>query len=224
MTALTRSLRRLPALVAATAALLMVSLAAASPAAAHDQLVASDPAADSTVETMPAELTLTYSAELIDAGADGTVVEVLSPTGADVATGAPALNGAVVTVPLAEAAEAGAYTVNWRVVSSDGHPIDGTFAFTVTTPTAPSAMPEPTRTPHATTPVDDPTATPTPVATDDPADGTPADGDSFARNLPWIIGGLLLAAGLGALVAVLVARARRGGPDDDATRTPPAGR
>ncbi|WP_158231535.1 copper resistance CopC family protein [Microbacterium sediminis] len=224
MTALTRSLRRLPALAAAAGALLLLSLAAASPAAAHDTLVSSDPAADSTVETLPTELTLAFSAELIDAGDNGTVVEVLSPSQTDVTAGPAAVDGAIVTVPLGEAAEAGAYTVNWRVVSSDGHPTDGTFAFTVTTPTAPSAMPEPTRTPDASAPSHEPAATSTPVATDDPADGTPADGDSFARNLPWIIGGIVLAAGLGALVAVLIARARRGGPDDDATRTPPAGR
>lgn len=222
--ALTRPLRRLTALAAAVGALLLLSLAAASPAAAHDTLAASDPAADSSVETLPSELTLTFSAELIDAGENGTVVEVLSPSGTDVTSGPAAVDGAIVTVPLAEGAEAGAYTVNWRVVSSDGHPTDGTFAFTVTTPSTPSAMPEPTRTPDASTPADEPAATSTPVATEDPAEGTPADGDSLARNLPWIIGGILLAAALGALVAVLIARARRGGPDGDATRTPPAGR
>ncbi|WP_261166362.1 copper resistance CopC family protein [Microbacterium sp. Marseille-Q6965] len=201
----TRALRRLPAVGAAIAALLALSLATATPAFAHDTLVSTDPAAGSTVENMPAELTLTYSAELLDAG-DGTAVEVLSPSGADAAAGEPALAGAVVTVPLAEAAEAGEYTVTWRVVSSDGHPIDGTFSFTVAQPTAPQPTPEPTQSPDESETAD----TPTPIATTDPSDGTAEDGDSFARNLPWIVGGLLLAAGGGAVVAVLVARSRRG--------------
>lgn len=223
VTAFARPLRRVPALAAAVAAVLLASLAAASPAAAHDQLVASDPAADATVETLPTELTLTYSAELIDAP-DGTAVEVLSPSGTDVTAGAPAIDGAMLTVPLAEAAEAGVYTVTWQVVSSDGHATDGTFSFTVATPTTPSAMPEPTRTPHATAPAQEPSATPSAVATDDPAEGTPGDGDAFARALPWIVAGLLLAGGGGALVAVLAARGRRSSGDGDATRTPPTER
>ncbi|MGV9768919.1 copper resistance CopC family protein [Microbacterium sp. NPDC003461] len=222
MSATTRVLRRMPVLGATVAVLLAASLASASPAAAHDTLVSTAPAADSTVETMPAELTLTYSAELIDAG-DGTAVQVLSPSGADATAGDPVVDGAVVTVPLAEAAEAGEYAVTWRVVSSDGHPIDGTFSFTVATPSAPQPSPEPTQTPQTPDESDAATATPVPSATPDPADGTPADGDGFVRNLPWIIGGLLLAAGGGALVAILVARARRD-RTDDADDAPPAGR
>jgi len=219
--------RRLPAAVAAVvAALFLLTVAGAPPAAAHDRLVSSDPADGATVETLPAALTLTYSAEPMDAG-DGTAVAVAAPSGADVTAGDPVIEGANVSVPLAEAAEAGVYTVTWRVVSSDGHPIDGSFSFTVDTPSTPLPTAEPTQTPDATVaPAPSDEATPETTATSDPLDGTPADGDSFTRNLPWIIGGLLLAALGGAAIATLVARTRRRDPaaGDDGDEQPPAGR
>ncbi|WP_309103744.1 copper resistance protein CopC [Microbacterium sp.] len=183
------------------------------PASAHDSLVASDPAADTTVETLPAALTLTFSAKLID-GEGATEVVVTDPDGASVTDGPATLDGAMVTQPLAATADAGTYHVIWKVVSSDGHPTSGEFSFTVATSTAgdaPTGDPTPTATPsdEATTPAS--SSEPTPSS----SDGTPADGDSFMRVLPWIIVLIVGVAGVGALVAVLVARARRKGPGAD---------
>jgi hypothetical protein len=52
----------------------------------------------------------------------------------------------VASQSLREGAPAGKYTVAWRVVSSDSHPIEGTFAFTATSGAAGStaAVPVPT--------------------------------------------------------------------------------
>ncbi|WP_162893333.1 copper resistance CopC family protein [Microbacterium halotolerans] len=119
---------RVATLAAAAAAIALGSLAVAAPASAHDQLVASDPVADATIDTLPEQLTLVYSGELIYAE-DGTAVQVLSPSGEDVA-GSPTIDGTDVDVPLT-GGEAGDYEVTWRVVSNDGHPIDGTFSFSV---------------------------------------------------------------------------------------------
>lgn len=150
-----QSPRSAAALTALFAALLtaLFLFAAPSPAAAHDTLVGSDPAADSTVETLPEAMTLTFSADLIP-GDGATAVEVTDAAGTSVIDGAPQIEGATVTQALASAtAEAGEYRVTWRVVSSDGHPISGEFAFTVTTGTVP-ASPTPdadeTTTPSAT--------------------------------------------------------------------------
>ena len=41
------------------------------------------------------------------------------------------MRGTTVTQPLAGGLPAGAYTVEWRVTSADGHPLSGTFGFTV---------------------------------------------------------------------------------------------
>lgn len=189
-------------------------------AAAHDQLADSSPAADSTIETLPDELTLTFSAALI--GGDGsTEIVVTDAAGESVTDGPAEVDGAMVTQPLTGGGEAGDYRVLWKVVSSDGHPTSGEFGFTVTTGSAPeAATPSATPTESAST---EPSASAAPPADE----GTPADGDSFARNLPWIIGGIILVAGLGALIAVLVAKSRRepgaaeqheAGSDDPAER------
>lgn len=205
--------RRVLALGVAVAAALAGPLVVATPASAHDYLVSSDPAADSAVETLPEQLVLVYSAELLDVG-DGTAVEVEAPSGASVTDGAPVLDGTDVTVPLAEGTEAGEYTVTWRVVSSDGHPIDGVFGFTV----------------ENAVPLEEETSAPTPTPTESPSpdaeepstddaedqgpDPEPADGETDTEGtsslLPWILAGTALLIAVVALVVALMAR-RRGG-------------
>lgn len=205
--------RRFPvAPFALAASLIAALLMLASPlsASAHDSLQSSSPAADTTVETLPAELTLTFSAELID-GEGATEVVVTDPAGASVTAGAAVTAGTTVTQPLASEADAGVYHVLWKVVSSDGHPTDGEFSFTVAT----STIVEPTATATAEpAPSETPSAEPSPQATAT-TEGTPADGDAFLRVLPWIIGALIVAALGGAIVATTVSRARRRGAASD---------
>ncbi|SFS02833.1 hypothetical protein SAMN04487846_1611 [Microbacterium sp. cf046] len=193
-----RSLGR--ALTAAAAALLLAGagLLVASPASAHDELVSSDPAADSSLDALPAELTLTFSGELAtDPGA--TELQVTDASGASLADGEPVVDGTTVTQPLSGAAS-GAVTVLWKVVSSDGHPISGEFGFTVA-----EAPPTPTPTPtETTTPTETPTPEPTPTPTE-----TIAPVDSGAAAVPWILLGVLAVAVLGAVTYLLVSRARR---------------
>lgn len=203
------------ALQAVTTALLVLAAALFAPtaASAHDTLIDSSPAAGSAVDTLPAALTLTFSAELIT-GDGTTFVEITDPTGAPARAGEPVVEGAVVTIPLAEAAPAGEYAVEWRVVSSDGHPISGEFVFDVLTATEPGPTPEPTSEPSAEATQEAttaPTAAPSPEATDTASDTTPDD-NAFLGALPWIIGGVLLLAILAAVVFVLAQRRRRGRP------------
>jgi methionine-rich copper-binding protein CopC len=106
-----------------------LSLAAAGAVQAHARLVMASPKAGST-SPAPKELKLTYS-ESIDVA--GSSVKVTGPNGA-VATGALALdpkNKRVVIVPLAAAAGAGAYKVDWSMKSDDGHTMTGDFGFKV---------------------------------------------------------------------------------------------
>jgi len=101
-------------------------------AQAHDELVSSDPAANATLTQAPAELNLTYSANLMNIEG-GNRVRVVDSTGASVAEGEPQVKGTTVTQPLKikDASADETYTVTWRVVSSDGHPIQGTYTFSV---------------------------------------------------------------------------------------------
>lgn len=220
----TLTVRRSPAPIALASTLLVAFVllfAWPQAAAAHDSLVDSDPVADSTVDTLPPELTLTFSAALIG-GEGSTEVVVLDADENNVAEGEPELDGALVVQPLASEAAAGEYQVIWKVVSSDGHPTSGEFGFTVTSGTSDGTSPE--ASPPAT-PTPEATAAPSPESTDSatqtPAEGTPADGDAFLRVLPWILAALVIAGGGGALVAVLMARSRKSAtasdPDGDAS-------
>lgn len=95
---------------------------------AHDTLTDSSPAEGETLDEAPSELRLTYSANVLELGAE---VVVTDSDGATVATGEPSVDGADVTVALEDALPNGSYEITWRVTSSDGHPISGVIPFSV---------------------------------------------------------------------------------------------
>lgn len=201
-----------PAVLALLALLLAgsVVLLSARPAAAHDALISSDPANGTTVEVLPAALTLSFSAALLsDEGS--TVVQVTDAAGTELSSGSPEVNQNVVTQPL-DGTATGNITVLWRVVSSDGHPVSGELAFTV----AGSASPEPSSTPTASA---SESAVPSPEATpsETPLVTTTVDDDA-ASPLPWIIGAVIVLLVLAAVIALLAALARQG-KDAAATRS-----
>lgn len=136
-----------------------VVVGAAGPAAAHDSLPGSDPAAGSTVHAVPARITLRFAEP---AQKLGTQIAVLGPDG-DVAIGGPVLADATVSVAVGPGAPAGAYRVSWRVTSADGHPVEGILRFTVGGAAATSA-PAGTRSPASPPRSAGPTASAAPIA------------------------------------------------------------
>jgi methionine-rich copper-binding protein CopC len=111
-------------------------LASSAPAQAHDSLEASNPADGSTVSAMPTKIELTFDHTPI---AINSIVRVEDATGTDQADGPVQIVDNQVSQPVKPGAPEGKYTVVWRVVSSDGHPIEGTFTFTAGGPnTAPA--------------------------------------------------------------------------------------
>ena len=116
------------ALAALFAALLAALLALGAPAQAHDTLLESDPADGATLETSPEAITLTFSADVLEVS---PLVRITDVSGEQLAEITPSIDGPVATATLEEPLPAGTSTVQWRVVSSDGHPIEGTFGVTV---------------------------------------------------------------------------------------------
>jgi len=118
-------LRRASALVAAVALCVLVTVA---PASAHAELVSSNPTDGATLPSLPAEVVLTFDENV------GTpaYVSVTDADGTSVASGEAAIDGATVTQRLSTTAAAGTYSLAYRVVSDDGHPVTGTLGFTVT--------------------------------------------------------------------------------------------
>ena len=101
--------------------------AATAPATAHDQLLSASPADGSISPKAPGELQLTFS----QAPMPGTATIVAQTnTGVSVPLPKPTTNRGVVTVGWPSSQPAGTYRASWRVTSSDGHPINGTWTFT----------------------------------------------------------------------------------------------
>lgn len=143
-------------LTALTAGVLL--FVAPTSASAHDEFLSSYPEAGSTIGTSPAEITLSFSGELLtDPGS--AVIEVIDTAGQNIAVDPPVIDTVTATQHLSPDPTAGLVTVRWKVVSSDGHPISGEFSYTVEaitidpTPAA-TATPTPSSTATNTTGLD----------------------------------------------------------------------
>jgi copper transport protein len=108
---------------------LVVGVLLAGPAEAHASLVGTNPAADTTVAEAPEAVELTFD-EPVEPGPDGVVV--LGPDGERTDDDDVEIrdDGLKLVVPF-DGATIGTYTVPWRVVSDDGHTIEGSFVFHV---------------------------------------------------------------------------------------------
>ena len=104
-------------------------LALAAPVAAHEELVASEPAAGAAIEAPPTEVVLTFSGELEPES--GFVV--LDAAGDEVGTGELDLDVAERNILRGDVviADDGTYTVSWTAVAADEHPEEGTYTFVV---------------------------------------------------------------------------------------------
>lgn len=177
--------------------------AVASPAAAHNRLRSSTPADGATLATAPPEARLTF-AERVDSG--NSQIAVTDDSGAVVPSPAYRVEGVTVIQPLT-LPRAGRYQVGFRVISTDGHPVQGKISFTV------NAVPATTAAPAG------PSERPSPSGatihlskTASPSGSSVAAGGSGWTTPALAAGGVVL---LGALTFALVARRRRnGGPAD----------
>lgn len=131
-------MRAFRAMAGAVLAAAAIVLATAPPAAAHDELIGSNPTAGQHLDTAPTNVQLTFSADVLTIGA---AVIVVDDSGKDWVTGEPAIRGGVVSTSLESAMPASGYEIRWRVVSSDGHPISGVIPFTVADGQPPAERP-----------------------------------------------------------------------------------
>ncbi|GAB3427560.1 copper resistance CopC family protein [Flindersiella endophytica] len=156
-----------------------------APALAHDKLVSTSPKDGVALDAAPSEIVLTYNEPV---QTDFANVVVAGPGGTNIAQGKPQVVGNQVTQPVKAEAPNGTYTVSWRVVSSDGHPIDGTFTYSIKL-----VVPTPTKSEASTTePTTEPSAGPsTPASTSaGTSDQSQAGGGGSAW--PWVVGALVL--------------------------------
>ncbi|MBT2229100.1 copper resistance CopC family protein [Nonomuraea sp. NEAU-A123] len=181
------------ALTALLAALVL--LGTAGPALAHDALKSSDPAKGATVESIDkVRLEFTSPVRI-------PVVIVRGPGGTAYQSGDPHAGGKVVTQELKGTLPNGKYTIAYRVVSSDGHPIEGEIPFTVKGAPSPSpSASEESQAPVTQAPASQ-AASPAP-ASQAPADRAVAAESATSASFPvWllIVVGALVGIGIGFL-------------------------
>ncbi len=168
----------------------------ATPAFAHAAFTGSTPSDGESLASPPDQIRLEFN-ETVDerfvetalTGPDGQPVDIGETT---VEAGAVAFT-ADITAP-------GDYTIGYRIVSTDGHPVEGEIAFTVT------AVPE------ATTPSDVP-ATPSPA----PAATESSDESDESGTASWVPTAAILAvlAAVAAAALIRPSRRRSHGPKEE---------
>ncbi|WP_064743976.1 copper resistance CopC family protein [Actinomadura oligospora] len=169
--------------IGVVAALAGVSLAGFVPSAsAHTALKKSDPASGATVAS-PSKITLTYSEPV----GHPKIILTDASGGRHEAGSARAVDN-VVTEDVKGPLSDGVYTVGWRAVSDDGHPVTGEFTFTVKG--SPSTSPSASASSAASAPV---SAAPS-------ESSSSSDGGGSAGWL-WIGLGAVVLAAIGGVVA-----------------------
>ncbi|MEU1392530.1 MULTISPECIES: copper resistance protein CopC [unclassified Nonomuraea] len=183
----------------------LLLLAAAPAALAHDRLKSSSPADGAKLAQVESiELEFTSRMTLPTLVLDG-------PAGENLPLGKPRAQGVTVKAEPAEPLEPGRYRLAWRVVSSDGHPIAGELRFTVTAPATPTAS-ESEAAPTET-PTDSPTETASASTSSTPVEAAPAassspvaqaEADTGSGGVPgwlWVAAAALVAGGAATVVA-----------------------
>ncbi|MBF0723849.1 copper resistance CopC family protein [Sanguibacter inulinus] len=183
-----------------TAVALLLGTSAAS---AHDTVIGTAPGDGETLTTAPTQVTVETSAvpqsigsRMVITASDGTVLF----------DGEPTITDRVASVELPAVAN-DSYQVAWRLVSSDGHPIDGTFGFVVDDPAAVTPTEDPTS--DAATPTADETtvaATTDAAPSEDSTTATAADTSDDGSSTSWIPVALIVVVIVGLVLLVLFRR------------------
>ncbi|MFD2028782.1 CopD family protein [Promicromonospora aerolata] len=118
-------------LVVSLLAALVLAMCCAPVAAAHTKLESSAPADGATSAGPVDKVRLTFTLPVTTLG-EGIVID--GPAGTVPADVATADDGLVLVATPDSALAAGSYTVRWTTAAQDGHPLEGSFGFTVTGP------------------------------------------------------------------------------------------
>ena len=112
------------------AAAIVLAATVSSAAFAHAHVASSDPAANAALAAAPAAVTIAFTEPLEPAFSSIVVVDGAGKPVSDGHAKIDAANRKRMTVPLT-ALGAGAYTVKWVAVATDGHRTQGVYGFSV---------------------------------------------------------------------------------------------
>jgi methionine-rich copper-binding protein CopC len=100
-------------------------------ASGHVSVISTSPQYKSTVKHLPARVVIEFSSPLLVIGEkNSNYVEVINPNGAPATNGDELVEGSTISVALnKDRPVAGDYTVRYRVASTDGHAVSGSYHF-----------------------------------------------------------------------------------------------
>lgn len=182
--------------ILAMALSLAVAVLTAAPASAHSELIAIDPAPDSVAMSSPGSITLTFNQQI---NPEFATVSLSDSAQRRLTTTETMVTGQRVEVAVTAKLPAGRYSVAYRVVSADGHPISGQSAFTVVAAPATPASAAVGQTTSASAPYD-------------PANPRASEGPRQAPKQNWVLIGVMSVLGLavGTIGVLLMRRGRNG--------------
>ncbi|MGL4727376.1 MAG: copper resistance CopC family protein [Bosea sp. (in: a-proteobacteria)] len=102
---------------------------AAAPALAHSELRRSSPANGAALNAAPEAIELTFNEKV-----QVTAIRLYRDGGTEIALERPAITERATERRLLPALSAGAYRIEWRAISADGHPVGGAIRFRIGTP------------------------------------------------------------------------------------------
>ncbi|WP_127586391.1 copper resistance CopC family protein [Paenibacillus koleovorans] len=189
-----------------TLLLLIVLVAFPTIASAHTNVSSSAPAANQTETNPIKEITLTFNTDIEPLSS----VEILNEQGGKLTPTTVQVASPLIKAQFEAALPNGKYSVNWKIVGKDGHPVSGSYTFSVQLPQptatlAPSSSPSssPTATASAT-PTVSPAVSPAPSSASTPTPEA-ADADS-GPSTNWTV---MLIGVVVVLLMALVQRLRR---------------
>ena len=204
------------ALAVTTAIVFVLSVAIAPNASAHADLQVSTPEDGESLEIAPEEVRLTFSEELFEELVEISILDAAGDLYSTIEVEQTPPPGTDVIFPWPTQAPPGEYSIAYRVVSADGHPVTGTISFSYAATAPEPSTPEPapsdsTPSAESSTPATSPAAS-SPIASapssSSATESSTSSSTDSSSGTPLVILGVVLLLGVIATSAIIV-RARR---------------
>lgn len=113
-------------------AIATLSVFSISPSQAHGAGTTFTPAVDSKVLTMPSVVSIEFDGKLLTLSSkDINLITVTDPSGQVISDGVSLVEGRKISTKISILDSTGLMSVRYRIVSGDGHPVEGEYSFTV---------------------------------------------------------------------------------------------
>ena len=204
------------ALAVTTATVSVLSVTMAPTASAHADLQVSTPEDGESLQIAPEEIRLTFSEELFEELVEISILDADGDLYSTIGVEQTPPPGTDVVFPWPTQAPPGEYSIAYRVVSADGHPVTGTISFSYAATAPEPSTPEPapsdsTPSAESSTPATSPAAS-SPIASapssSSATESSTSSSTDSSSGTPLVILGVVLLLGVIATSAIIV-RARR---------------